>query len=66
MAPLSNSIVFCSAMANFGKRIEFDKLSPKSPKNIYKNDITGELRCHLLFQAPVFFEVPEFFIFGPI
>ena len=43
MAPLSNSIVFCSAITNFGKRIEFDKLSPKSPKNIYKNDITGEL-----------------------
>ena len=37
---------------------------PKLPKKC--KDVTVELYCHVLFQAPVSFEISGFFIFGPI
>ena len=41
--PPSN-FVFCnSVMIEFGAVIEFDKLSPKSPNKIYKNNVTEKL-----------------------
>ena len=43
MSLFSNFVVSCSVMIAFGVLIEFDKFSPKSPKENYQDDLTLEL-----------------------
>ena len=51
----------CTFMTKFVMLMEFDKSSRITKK--YKGDVAVELCCHVLFQAPVSFEISKFFIF---